>query len=101
MMLEVFHRECHRPLPDMVFLCEPRPRKDLKALFPKWWCPVCHRYVLPDGRLHFSRPAREAVLSDAISVFLRARYGDPADNIVVLTHEYKPPVVKFNPKGSY
>jgi len=35
------------------FLCEERPRKR-KSLFPKWWCAACKKYVLPDGKRHFT-----------------------------------------------
>jgi hypothetical protein len=34
--------------------CEPQPRKDNKALFPKWFCTICKRFVLPDGKKHFT-----------------------------------------------
>jgi hypothetical protein len=34
-------------------LCQPRNRKT-KSIFPKWWCPNCKRYVLPDGKYHMT-----------------------------------------------
>ena len=40
---------CYKNKP--MILCMPIKRK-VKSLFPKWWCPNCHRYVLPDGRNH-------------------------------------------------
>ncbi len=34
-------------------LCIPEKRSG-NRVFPKWWCPNCHRYVLPDGKYHRS-----------------------------------------------
>ena len=34
-------------------LCIPEKRKR-DSMFPKWWCFNCHRYVLPDGKYHYS-----------------------------------------------
>ena len=30
-----------------VTICQPRERKR-NSLFPKWWCFVCKKYILPD-----------------------------------------------------
>jgi len=40
-------------------LCQEEERKN--SIFPKWWCPNCHRYVLPDGKYHWSAYAKKDV----------------------------------------
>lgn len=48
------------PMPDILvchlndnipILCRPDKRKT-ESIFPKWFCFVCNRYVLPDGIKH-------------------------------------------------
>ena len=50
-------RVYHRKGDGLVFECQPEPRKN--SGFPKWFCYVCRRYVLPDGKYHFSSVVSE------------------------------------------
>ena len=38
---------------DTHYLCEPQEAKTRNL--PKWFCPKCNRYVLPDGKKHWAK----------------------------------------------
>ena len=44
----VYHLNDNIPI-----LCRQDKRKT-ESIFPKWFCFICNRYVLPDGIKHFS-----------------------------------------------
>lgn len=35
------------------YACENRMRKSPSIFIFKWFCPICNRYILPDGKKHF------------------------------------------------
>lgn len=51
-----------------------------RSMFPKWWCCRCKRYVLPDGRKHWSLLPAEVQEPDQPHVAdreLLPRHGEP------------------------
>jgi len=57
-MKEVIRVICKKK--DFDIACRPEKRMGGSEI-PKWWCPNCHRYVLPDGKYHWSAYAKKDV----------------------------------------